>query len=65
MRMVDQETVREEFYLCTPGDPRQTQLSRFNSARDRAEYLGLIGIGNIDDVTFLWLTRPETEQDED
>jgi len=57
MRMVDQETVREAFYLCTPGDPRQTQLSRFNSARDRAEYLGLIGIGNINGTTYLWLTR--------
>ena len=32
---------------------------------DRAELRGLIEIGNIDGVTFLWLTRPETEQDED
>jgi AAA domain len=64
VRMVDQETVREAFYLCTPGDPRQTQLSRFNSARDRAEYLGRIGIGNIDGITYLWLTRPDREGDE-
>ena len=25
VRMVDQEIVREAFYLCTPADPRQTQ----------------------------------------
>jgi hypothetical protein len=53
MRMVDQETVRE------------TQLSRFNSARDRAEYLGLIGIGNIAGITYLWLTRPDPAGDQE
>jgi AAA domain len=65
VRMVDQETVQEAFYLCTPGDPRQTQHSRFTRARDRAEVLGLIGIGNIDGVTYLWLVRPESANDEE
>src|SRR5262249_9057394 len=57
VRMVDQETVREAFYLCTPDEPRQTQRSRFERARDRAEWLELIRAGNIDDITYLWL-RP-------
>jgi hypothetical protein len=65
VRMVNQETVQEAFYLCTPGDPRQTQYNRYTRARDRAEQLGLICAGNIDGITYLWLTRPETEQDED
>jgi AAA domain-containing protein len=63
VRMVDQEIVREAFYLCTPGDPRQTQLSRYTRARDRAEQLGLIRAGNIDSVTYLWLTQPEPEDE--
>jgi hypothetical protein len=65
VRMVDQETVQEAFYLCTAGDPRQTQHSRFTRARDRAEVLGLIRIGNIDGVTYLWLVRPESADDEE
>ena len=36
-----------------------------SAARDRAEQLGLIRAGNVEGVTYLWLTRPETEQDED
>jgi hypothetical protein len=63
--MVNQEIVREAYYLCTPGDPRQTQYNRYTRARDRAEQLGLIAAGNIDGITYLWLTRPEAEQDED
>jgi hypothetical protein len=65
VRMVDQETVQEAFYLCTPEDPRQTQHSRFTRARDRAEVLGLIGIGNIDGATYLWLVRPDPDEDAD
>jgi hypothetical protein len=64
VRMVDQEVVREAFYLCTPGDPRQTQHDRFKRARDRSEQLGLIRAGNVEDVTHLWLTHPKAE-DED
>jgi AAA domain len=64
VRMVNQEIVREAFYLCTPGDPRQTQYNRYSRARDRAEQKGLIGAGNIDGATYLWLTQPEPEQDD-
>jgi len=53
------------FFLCTPDDPRQTQRSRFERARDRAEVLGLIGIGNIDSVTYLWLSRSDADEDEE
>jgi hypothetical protein len=63
--MVDQEIVREAFYLCTPADPRQTQRSRFERARDRAEQRGLIQAGNIDEVTYLWLTRPAAGDEEE
>ena len=55
--MVDQEIVRGAFYLCTPGDPRQTQYSRFQRARDRAEQKGLIEARNVDGVTYLYLGR--------
>jgi len=62
--MVNQEIVREAFYLCTPGDPRQTQYNRYTRARDRAEQRGLISAGNVDDVTYLWLIRPDPEDGE-
>jgi len=61
--MVDQGIVREAFDLHTPQDPRQTRHERFKAARDRAELRGLIEIGNIDGVTFLWLTRPDPEDE--
>jgi AAA domain-containing protein len=64
VRMVSQEIVREAYYLCTPGDPRQTQYNRFTRARDRAEHLGLISVGNADGITYLWLTRPDPGNDE-
>jgi hypothetical protein len=63
VRMVAQEIVQEAFYLCTPDDPKQTQHSRFTRARDRAEQKGLIGAVNIDGVTYLWLPRPDPQQD--
>jgi hypothetical protein len=59
VRMVDQEVVREAYYLCTPGDPRQTLHNRFMRARDRAEVLELIQAGKVGDITYLWLTRPD------
>jgi hypothetical protein len=65
VRMVNQETVRETFYLCTPGDPRQTQYNRFTRARDRAEQKGLIGATNIDGVTYLWLSRSDPETNDE
>jgi hypothetical protein len=61
VRMVSQEIVREAFYLCTPGDPRQTLHNRYNRARDRAEQRGLISAGNVGGITYLWLTRPDLD----
>jgi hypothetical protein len=61
VRMVSQEIVREAFYLCTPGDPRQTLNNRYSRARDRAEQRGLISAGNVGGITYLWLTRPDLD----
>ncbi len=65
VRMVDQHVVREAFDLCTPQDTRQTRHERFKAARDRAEQLGLLNAGNIGDITYLWLTRPEPKDGAD
>jgi hypothetical protein len=62
--MVNQESVRQGFYLCSPEDPRQTQYSRFTRARDRAEQKGLVGAVNIDGVTYLWLPRPDPDEED-
>jgi hypothetical protein len=64
VRMVDQQIVREAFDLQTPQDTRQARYERFKVARDRAEQLGLLQAGNIDDITYLWLTRPDPEDGE-
>jgi hypothetical protein len=61
VRMVDQAAVREAFDLHTPQDNRQTRYERFKAARDRAEQRGLIAAGNVGDVTYIWLTRPGSE----
>ena len=72
VRMVDQEIVREVFYGCTPAEDgqtpkqqRQVRHAQFKRARDRAEQNGLIGVGNTGKVTYLWLTRPDGEKDND
>jgi hypothetical protein len=67
VRMVDQQLVRERFYFCTPADGTPEQKGRlrrqmFLNARDWAEREQLIGISEIDDITYLWLSR--SEQDE-
>ena len=67
VRMVDQRIVRQSFDLCTPQDTRQARYERFKAARDRAEHLGLLRAGNVEEITYLWLTRPqpadETEEE--
>jgi hypothetical protein len=68
--MVDQKLVRKAFYACTPapeGTPEQVgrlRRQRFLAALDWAEQEKLIGVGEIEDVPYLWLARPKTE-DED
>ena len=67
VRMVDQEIVREQFYSRTPaeGSPKQKSHSRrqkFLRALDWAEQQQLIGIEEIDGVTYLRLNRPDREE---
>ena len=68
MRMVDQEIVREQFYRHTPVEgtskqKRQLRFQQFKRALGRAEEEQLIGVGEIDDVTYLWLGRPDREEE--
>ncbi len=69
-RMVDQEIVREQFYLHTPADgtPEQKgnlRRQQFFRALDWAERNRLVAIEEIDGVVYLWLNRPETDQAEE
>ena len=62
VRMIDQEIVREQFYAHTPADGTPEQKSHFRRqkflrALDWAEQQQLIGIEEIDDVTYLRLIR--------
>jgi hypothetical protein len=70
VRMIDQARVRAAFYACTPADgtPRQKQMFRlmqFTRARDWAEEHQLIGIREIEGVTYLWLARANPEDEEE
>jgi hypothetical protein len=70
VRMIDQEVVREQFYLHTPADgspDKKGNLRRqqFFRALDWAERNGLVGITEIDGVVYLWLTWPETDKAEE
>jgi len=70
VRMVDQELVRKDFYASTPaeGTPkqkRQFRYAQFKRALDWAEQEQLIAIGEIDEVTYIWLTRPDPEDTEE
>ncbi len=69
VRMVDQKLVRKAFYACTPedGTPELTQKSRymqFTRALARAEVKSVIGIGEIDGVTYLWPAQPDLQDAE-
>jgi AAA domain len=70
VRMIDQEIVREQFYASTPADGTPEQKSKFRRqkftrALDWAEDHQLIGVGESGDVTYLWLMRPDPEDEED
>ena len=70
VRMVDQELVRKDFYASTPaeGTPkqkRQFRYAQFKRALDWAEQEQLIAIGEIREVTYIWLTRPDPEDTEE
>jgi hypothetical protein len=68
--MVDREIVRERFYAGTiaDGTPEQRVESRrkqFNRAVDWAEDHDLIGVREIEGVTYLWLSRPDSDGDDE
>jgi hypothetical protein len=70
VRMVDQEIVREQFYAATPADGTAEQKGKFrrqkfSRALDWAEDNELIGIGEIDEITYVWLVRREAENEAD
>jgi hypothetical protein len=70
VRMVDQEVVRGEFYSHTPADGTPDQKGNFRRqkflrALEWAEDQQLIGIEEIDGVTYLRLTRLETKSDDE
>jgi AAA domain len=70
VRMVDQNRVRKAFYAATPADEgtpeRKGHFKRqkFLRALDWAEDEQLIGVTEIDGLTYLWLNRPDAEEDE-
>jgi AAA domain len=69
VRMVDQENVREQFYMQTPatGTPEQKgrfRRQRYLSALDWAEQKRLIGVVEIGDLTYLYLLNPQAEAEE-
>ena len=70
VRMVDQKFVRKAFYACTPAEGTPEQMGRFRrqkflAALDWAEQQQLIGAGEVDEVSYLWLARPKTEDEEE
>ena len=70
VRMVDQELVRKDFYASTPAEgtskqKRQFRYAQFKRALDWAEQEQLIAIGEIGDITYIWLTRPDPEDAEE
>jgi hypothetical protein len=70
VRMVDQEIVREEFYRHTSapdGTPEQKTSFRrkqFRRAIEWAEVHELIESQEVDEKTYLWLTRPEPSHED-
>jgi hypothetical protein len=70
VRMVDQEIVRVEYYAHAPADgtPEQKRKFRhmqFSRALAWAEDRQLIGVEEIYGITYLRLSRPDPEQDEE
>ena len=70
VRMIDQEIVREQFYSRTPaeGTPkqkRQLRFLQFRRALGWAEDQQLIGVAEIGDVTYLRLSRPQDEGEDE
>jgi hypothetical protein len=69
VRMIDQAALQQLFFSRTPTDgnakqKRQQRSPQFSRALGWAERNGLIGIGEIDGVTHLWLSHTQGEDDE-
>jgi hypothetical protein len=69
VRMVDQEIVRERFYMQTPAEGTPEQKGRFRrqrylSALDWAEQKRLIGALEIGGLTYLYLLNPQAKAEE-
>jgi len=66
VRMIDREIVRTEFYAQTAADGTPAQKGefrrkQFNRALDWTEQQKLIGVRELEDVTYLWLSNPRSE----
>ena len=69
VRMVAQRLVQNEFYTHTPADgtpeqKRKLRYQQFTRALAWAEAQQLIGVEEVEDVTYLRLTRPDPEDDD-
>jgi hypothetical protein len=70
VRMVAQKIVQKQFYMHTPADgtpdqKRKVRHQQFSRALAWAEDKQLIGVEEIDDITYLRLTRPDPENDDE
>jgi hypothetical protein len=68
VRMIDQEVVREEFYVRTAADgteheKRKHRTQRFRRAVSRAEEKQLIGLREIQGTTYLWLLPNQPDEE--
>jgi AAA domain len=69
VRMVAQKIVQREFYAHTPADgtpeqKRKIKHQQFSRALAWAEDKQLIGVEEVEEVTYLRLTRPDPEDDD-
>jgi hypothetical protein len=68
VRMIDRQIVRMEFYAQTAADGTPAQKGefrrkQFNRALDWTEQQKLVGVRELEDVTYLWLRNPRSEDD--
>jgi hypothetical protein len=68
VRMIDREIVRTEFYAKTAADGTPAQKGdfrrkQFNRALGWTEQQKLVGVRELEDVTYLWLRNLGSEDD--
>src|SRR5262249_6901921 len=69
VRMVAQKIVRNAVDTCRPAEGTPEKMGRcrrqkFLAAVDWAEQQQLIGAGEVNEVSYLWLARVEPEEDD-